>query len=181
MINSKNNSQPFTYTIIELERKDTLLHEKQSIESIFSISITKGKTMSTQAFFEGLVVDEQESLVTTAFVGGEAHYVVDDQGFLRHIDAEQVDRQVLTFFVDQLRNNKDLAVSQALNFLGKDDLFTKAALDSSIENVEINEIMRQGIPAQARHMLGMMGFRIVINHHGDIVDMRQPEMPYDEE
>ena len=137
--------------------------------------------MSTQAFFEGLVVDEQESLVTTAFVGGEAHYVVDDQGFLRHIDAEQVDRQVLTFFVDQLRNNKDLAVSQALNFLGKDDLFTKAALDSSIENVEINEIMRQGIPAQARHMLGMMGFRIVINHHGDIVDMRQPEMPYDEE
>lgn len=137
--------------------------------------------MSGQALFQGLVIDENHQPVETAFVGNEAHYVVDDQGFKRHIDAETVDRQVLAFFVTQLKNNKEMAVEQALNFLGQDDLFTKAALDSSIDNVEIDEIMRQGIPAQARNMLGMMGFRIVINHHGEIVDLHQPEIPYDNE
>ncbi len=137
--------------------------------------------MSAQALFEGLIIDEQNNPVNTAFVGHEAHYVVNDQGFMRHIEAEMIDRQVLAFFIEQLKGNKEMAVEQALNFLGQDDLFTKAALDSSIDNVEIEEIMRQGIPAQARNMLGMMGFRIVINHHGEIVDLRQPEAPYDED
>lgn len=137
--------------------------------------------MGNQAIFAGLVYDEWDHLVETRFIGGEAQYVVDDGGFLRHIEAEQVDRQVLSFFVSQLRTNKDMAVQQALSFLGKDDLFTKAALDSSIENVNIDDIVEQGIPAQARNMLGMMGFRIIINYHGEVVDMRQPEIEAEDE
>lgn len=130
--------------------------------------------MSHQALFTGLVYDEARNLVDIAFIGSEAHYVIDDNGFRRHIPAADVDRQVLHIFIDQLQDHKDVAVDQALRMMGKDDLFTKAALDVSIRNVNVDEIMQQGIPAQARDMMGMMGFRVIINYHGEVVGMDQP-------
>ena len=54
--------------------------------------------MARQAMFAGLVYDEFENLVATTFVGGEPNYVIDDKGFKRHIDAEEVDRQYWGFF-----------------------------------------------------------------------------------
>jgi hypothetical protein len=136
--------------------------------------------MSRQAMFEGLVYDEAANLVGTAVVGGEATYTIDDAGFLRHISAEEVDRQVLSFFLEQLDQNRDQAVEQALQFMGKDDLMTKAAVDASLRNIDMEEIMAQGIPLQARDMLGMMGFRIIINFHGEVVGIEQPQA-FDEE
>jgi hypothetical protein len=137
--------------------------------------------MSNQPLFAGLVYDEQERLLETKWIGSEASYVVDDDGFLRHVDAPQVDRQVIAFFLEQIRNNKEMAVQQALGMLGKDDIFTKAALDSSIDTANVEQVIQQGIPTQARDMLGMMGFRIIINVHGDVVDMRQPHMEMGDE
>ena len=133
--------------------------------------------MARQAMFVGLVYDEYERLVETAVVGHEASYVIDDDGFHRHIDAEQVDRQVLGFFLQQLEDNKEMAVEQALNMMGKDDLFTKAALDAELRNIDMDKIMAQGIPEQARNMLGMLGFRIIINFHGEVIRLDQPNMP----
>lgn len=133
--------------------------------------------MSSKAFFEGLIFDEKDQPVAVGFVGAAAQYIVDDNGFHRHIDAEVVDRQVLTVFIEQLQHNKDIAVSQALNFMGTDDLFTKAAVDASIDQIDIDQIMKQGMPLQARQMMGMMGFKIVINVHGEIVELKQPEVP----
>ncbi len=130
--------------------------------------------MARQALFEGLVYDEQDQLVETKFIGGEATYVVDDYGFLRHISSEQVDRQVLGVFLGQLEENKDLAVEQMMNMLGKDDLFTKAAIDASLRNIDMDQIIAQGVPLQARNMLGMLGFRIIINYHGDVIRLDQP-------
>jgi hypothetical protein len=136
--------------------------------------------MAQNAFFEGLVFDERDQPVKVGFVGADAQYIVDDDGFHRHIDSEVIDRQVLTLFIEQLQQNKDMAVTQALNFMGKDDLFTKAAVASSIDQVDIDQILKQGLPFQARQMMGMMGFKIIVNVHGDIVDMRQPEIPDEE-
>jgi hypothetical protein len=133
--------------------------------------------MAHQALFSGLIYDELENPVATAVVGGEAHYVVDDDGFLRHVDAELVDRQILTFFLDQLEQNKDLAVEQAMEMMGQDDLLTKAALDASLRNISADQIIAQGVPAQARDMLGMTGFRVLINVHGEVVRMDQPAAP----
>ena len=65
--------------------------------------------MAQQAMFAGLVYDEQEIVLETSYVGSEAFYVVDDSGFLRHIDAEVVDRQVLGMFIQQLQENKEFA------------------------------------------------------------------------
>jgi hypothetical protein len=136
--------------------------------------------MARQALFADLVFDEQGNMVKTAVIGNEATYVVDDDGFLRHVDAEQVDRQVLNFFIEQLQNNKEIAIQQAMNLMGKDDIFTKVALDSELDNVDMDKIIAQGIPTQARNMMGMMGFRIIINVHGEIVGMQQPSVPDDE-
>ena len=133
--------------------------------------------MASRAFFEGMIFDESDNLVSVKYVGSEAQYVVDDDGFLRHIDADSVDRQVLAMFIEQLKGHQDLAVDQAMGFLGKDDLFTKAALDASIENVSADQILSQGMPEQARHMLAMMGLRITINVHGEIVDINAPAAP----
>jgi hypothetical protein len=135
--------------------------------------------MAKQTMFAGLVYDEYDNLVDSAVVGGEAHYIIDDDGFLRHIDAEVVDRQVLGFFLDQLEENKDLAVEQALRMLGSDDLLTKAAVDASLRNVNMEQIIAQGVPTQARDMLGMLGFRVVIDVHGDLVRLDQPAAPDD--
>ena len=96
---------------------------------------------------------------------------------MRHIPAEDVDRQVLGFFLDQLEDNKDVAVEQALSMLGKDDLFTKAAIDAQLSNVDMDQIMAQGIPLQARNMLGMLGFRITVDLHGEVTGINQPSMP----
>ncbi len=136
--------------------------------------------MARQALFEGLVYDEDERLVETAVIGPDAHYVVDDDGFKRHIDSELVDRQVLAFFLQQLDANKDMAVEQALNMMGKDDIFTKAAIDASLKNIDMDQIIAQGIPLQARNMMGMLGFRVMINLHGDVVKLDQPTVPDEE-
>lgn len=133
--------------------------------------------MSGQALFEGLVYDEEENLLSTTQIGGEAFYIVDDDGFMRHINAEEVDRQVLGFFLKQLEDNKDVAVDQALSMLGKDDLFTKAAIDAQLRNVDMDQIIAQGLPLQARNMLGMLGFRVSINLHGEVTGINQPSMP----
>lgn len=135
--------------------------------------------MARHALFSGLVYDEREIPIETAQIGDDAFYVVDDNGFHRHVDAEEVDRQVLTIFMQHIEENKELAVEQALKFMGSEDLFTKAAVDASMKNVDLDAIIKQGIPEQARNMMGMLGFRIIINHHGEIVRMDQPSAPGD--
>jgi hypothetical protein len=133
--------------------------------------------MAQEALFGGLIYDEYDNPVTTAVIGGEAQYVVDDDGFHRHIDAELVDRQILDFFLEQLAQNKDMAVEQAMEMMGQDDLLTKAAIDASLRNISADQIIAQGVPAQARDMLAMFGFRVIINIHGEVVRMDQPAAP----
>ena len=136
--------------------------------------------MANRALFEGLVYDERDRPVLTALVGNEASYVIDDDGFMRHIDSEEIDRQVLGIFLSQLQDNREIAVEQMLNMMGKDDLFTKAAIDAQLNNIDMNQIIAQGIPGQARDMLGMFGFRIKINVHGEIIGIDQPSAPDEE-
>jgi hypothetical protein len=122
--------------------------------------------------FEGLVVDERGNPTPVKWVGERACYVVDDDGFLRHIDATEVDRQVLAFIKGQVDANRDLAVDGVMQMIGQDDLFTKAAVESSIDKMDEN--VSQPVPAEARQWLGMLGFRIVINDHGEVVDIELP-------
>ena len=138
--------------------------------------------MAYHAMFEGLVYDQNNHSVDVAYIGDEAHYVIDDMGFRRHVEAEPIDRQIVTLFVSQMRDHKELAVAQALQMVGRDDLFTKAAIEAQLRNVNVDDIVGQIIPPQARDYLALMGFRIVINHHGELVDIKQPtHSPFGEE
>lgn len=138
--------------------------------------------MSRQALFAGLVVDENDSVAETAVVGGEAFYVVDDAGFKRHIPAEQVDRQVLSSMQEMMKGSEGLISEQTAKMLGQDDIFTRAMIEQQLKNMDkqFGALMDQGIPEEGRAYLGMLGLKIVIDYHGEIVRIVQPSAPSDE-
>lgn len=128
--------------------------------------------MASTAMFAGLVVDENGRSAEVAAVGAAACYVVYDDDFRRYVDAAHVDRQVLRFMREQVDDNRQLAVGAMLDMMGKDDIFTKAAVESTIEHME--DAVGQPIPEDARQWLGMLGFRIVIDFHGEVIDIQLP-------
>jgi len=132
--------------------------------------------MSQRALFEGLVSDESGQSVDVAYVGDTAQYVVFDGGFRFHIDAEGVDRQVLAQLREQILANREAVTEGTLKMLGQEDLFTKAMVDASLNNMEanFNQLIAQGLPENARAYLGMLGFRVVVNYHGEVVKLDQP-------
>ncbi|MGA2504589.1 MAG: hypothetical protein ABSG01_10915 [Anaerolineales bacterium] len=132
--------------------------------------------MPRQPIFAGLVVDEADRPAGTAYVGDEPCYVVDDGGFKRHIPSEQVDRQVLEMMRKQIRGNEGLLSEQAAKMLGTDDIFSKAMLENQLKNIEqqFDNLLKMGIPEESRAFMGMSGFKIVINVHGDVVRLDQP-------
>jgi len=135
--------------------------------------------MAPTAMFAGLVVDENERVAEVGYVGANACYVVYDDDFRRYIDAAQVDRQVLRFMREQVEGNRQMAVGAMLEMMGRDDLFTKAAVESTIDNME--EAVGQPIPEDARQWLGMLGFRIQIDFRGDVLDIQMPAGGIEEE
>jgi len=138
--------------------------------------------MATKAVFEGLVYDEEDNLLDVTYVGSEACYVVDDQGFLRHIPSRDVDHQVLEVMREQIIQNKDLITEHALKMLGQEDLFTYAMVLNQIENIDeqLEHLITHGIPESGRTFLAMMGFKIVINHHGEVIRVEQPSTQEEE-
>lgn len=132
--------------------------------------------MPRQPLFTGLVFDEADRVAETALVGDEPCYVVDDSGFRRHIPAAQVDRVVLSQMAEMMKGSEDLISEQAAKMLGQEDVFTKAAIGQQLKNVErqFDQIMQTGIPEDLRAYLGMMGFKIIVNVHGEVIGVEQP-------
>jgi hypothetical protein len=129
-----------------------------------------------QPLFANLVVDENDKPVETTMVGEEPCYVVDDNGFRRHIPSEDVDRQVLMVMKEMMEGHEDLLADQAAKMLGQDDIFSKAMLQSQLKNIEnqFEAVLETGIPENARAYMGMMGFKIRINLHGEVIEIIQP-------
>ena len=127
------------------------------------------------ALFAGLVRDQEDKPVDVVMVGNTPCYVIDDEGFLRHVESEVVDRQVIEMLRTQFMAHKEVAIEAMLQFMGKDDLFTKAMIDASIQNMD--RIIEQGMPDDARMWLGMLGFRVIVNRHGEVVRLEMPEAP----
>lgn len=139
--------------------------------------------MSKQPLFAGLVIDEDGRLAETAFIGNEPCYVVDDAGFRRHIPSEQIDRAVLGQMADMMKGSEDLLSEQAAKMMGQDDPFSKAMIEKQLKNVDqqFDALLQQGIPEDMRAYLGMMGFKVVINYHGEVVRVEQPGSAGEEE
>jgi hypothetical protein len=135
--------------------------------------------MPRQPLFAGLVVDESGNLAQTAFIGDEPAYVVDDAGFRRHIPSEQVDRVVLQQLGDLMKGSEGVISEQTAKMLGQEDIFTKAMIEQQLKNMDqqFDKILETGIPEEGRTYLGMMGFKVVINVHGEVVRVEQPSAP----
>lgn len=134
--------------------------------------------MANQPLFAGLVVDEYGNAVETAYVGNEPMYVVNDFGFRRHIPAEDVDRQVLRLMAEQIKGHEDLLSEQTAKMLGQDDIFSKAMIENQLKNIDqqLEQVLRTGIPEEGRAYMGMMGFKVIINVHGEVIGIDQPGM-----
>ena len=138
--------------------------------------------MPRQPLFAGLVVDESDRPAETAYVGVEPCYVVDDYGFRRHIPSEQVDRVVLSQIAGLMKGSEDLISEQTAKMLGQEDVFTKAAIEQQLKHIDkqFEQLMQAGIPEDMRAYLGMVGFKIVINVHGEVIKVEQPGTTGDE-
>lgn len=136
-----------------------------------------------QPLFTGLVVDEFDNAVETAVVGDETFYVVVDAGFRRHIPSEYVDRQVLDLMKDQITGHEDIISEQTARMLGQEDLFSKAMIEQQLKNIDkqLDQLFQTGIPEAGRAYMGMMGFKVVINFHGDVIRVEQPGMIADDD
>lgn len=132
--------------------------------------------MARRAIFEGLIVDEYDRPVEVAVVGDEALYVIDDDGFQRHIESEQVDRQVFEYISDAIEGHEEAISEGTMKLLGQEDIFTKAAIEASLSRMDeqFELLLQVGLPEDTRMSMGMMGFQVVIDLHGNLVEVRQP-------
>ncbi len=132
--------------------------------------------MAKQALFSGLVADEFGNPVEVAYVGGESFYVIDDDGFKRHIESESVDRQVLEQFGEYIRGNEDIISEGTMKAIGQEDLFTKAIIDNSLKDLDkqFDQLLQSGLPDDLRAWMGMLGFRVQIDMQGSVIKIEQP-------
>lgn len=128
--------------------------------------------------FAGLVVDEFDRPVTYTYVGSEPCYVVDDYGFKRHIPSENVDLAVLRQMSATIQGNESLLAKIAAKQLGQDDIFSQALIETQLKNIEqhFQTVLQNGLPEEQRAYLGMMGFKVRINIHGELLEVVQPGM-----
>jgi cell fate (sporulation/competence/biofilm development) regulator YlbF (YheA/YmcA/DUF963 family) len=138
--------------------------------------------MARQPLFAGLVIDEFGNLAESALIGDEPCYVVDDAGFRRHIPAEQVDRQVLGQIAESMKGSEEYLSEQTAKMLGQEDIFSKAMIEQQLKNIDkqLDQLMQVGIPEDMRAYLGMTGFKIVINMHGEVIRLEQPGIASDD-
>ena len=131
--------------------------------------------LSRRAMFEGLVYNEGGERAEVVYVGGAAHYAIPDQGFLRHVEAHLIDDVVISQMTEQITSMGDEVVLGILEMLGKDDLFTKAAIEASIRNLD--QSIRQTDPDQWAPMLQLLGFRVVVDLRGEVLEVIYPQAP----
>ncbi len=139
--------------------------------------------MAKKSLFTGLVYDDNDQVVEITTVGTEYCYVVNDAGFNRHIPSEQVDRQVLDKFRELIEGHEEILGEQALKMLGEDDIFSRAIYIEQLKNLDkqFDQLLETGYPEEIRTYMGMTGFKVIINHHGEVIEVEQPGMIADEE
>jgi hypothetical protein len=132
--------------------------------------------MNREPLFKGLIIDENDKAVDTGLIGSEPCYIVNDDGFKRHIPSEAIDLEVLKTFGNQITGNEDFIADQAAKMLGQEDLFSHAIIEHQLKNIDkqFEQVLNVGLPEETRVYLGMMGFRVVIDIHGNVVRIDQP-------
>jgi hypothetical protein len=76
----------------------------------------------------------------------------------------------------QIEGNEELISQQTAKMMGQEDIFTYAMIMNQLKQMDqhMEALSEAGIPESSRAYLGMLGFRVVINVHGDVVRFDQP-------
>jgi len=138
---------------------------------------------ANRPLFTGLVFSEDGQPLSTTQIGDESFYVLDDAGFHRHIRSRGVDESILHWLWEQIRGHEKELAEQAARMTGQEDLFSRAVLQQTLAHPEahLEDIFRQGLPESTRMWMGMMGFRAVVDIHGELIRVEQPARAADEE
>ncbi len=77
---------------------------------------------------------------------------------------------------DMIEGHEESLGEQAAKILGQDDIFTRAMIERQLENMDeqLEKVLESGLPESSRAFLGMSGFRIQINLHGEVLNIDQP-------
>jgi len=131
--------------------------------------------MPKQALFQGLVFDEYDRPLGVGFIGSDPAYVIDDAGFHRYVPSEQIDRVVLNEMKKLIQGNEGLLSEQAAKMIGAEDPFSKAMIETQLKNIDkqFDMLFEIGVPEDMRAYLGMIGFKVVVNYHGEVLEIRQ--------
>jgi hypothetical protein len=75
-----------------------------------------------------------------------------------------------------IAGHEEVISEQAAKMLGQDDIFSMALIASQLKNIDkqFDNLIQRGIPEETRAYMGMMGFRIRINVHGEVLEIEQP-------
>ena len=78
-----------------------------------------------------------------------------------------------------MKGSEEFLSEQTAKMIGQEDIFTKAMLENQIKNIDkqLDQLLQTGLPEDMRIYLGMMGFKVVINVHGEVVRVEQPSAP----
>ena len=127
-----------------------------------------------QALFAELVFNEAGKPAKVVAVGGVPHYAVPDSGFLRHVEAEYIDHQIISALQERIGQIRDIVAEGVIQMLGEEDLFTRASVEHAIENMDT--ILKSGNVDvdELRTAMWMVGFRATVNQHGDVVHLELP-------
>jgi hypothetical protein len=127
-----------------------------------------------RALFADLVFSEEDQTVKVVSIGGIPHYAVPDGDFIRHVEADYVDRQIVELIQERILAMRDAVTEGMIHFLGQEDLFTRASIEHAIENMD--RILEPGVVDvdELRTALWMTGFRATVDVHGDVVRLDIP-------
>ncbi|MCX7680532.1 MAG: hypothetical protein N2508_00960 [Anaerolineae bacterium] len=136
---------------------------------------------SRPALFANLVFNEEGQPAQVVYIGGVPHYAVPDGDFLRHVEAEYVDRQIVRRIQERILSMREAVTEGVLRMLGQEDIFTRASIEYAINHME--RILEPGAVNvdELRTALWMTGFRAVVNVHGDLVHLDMPGLEGEDE
>jgi hypothetical protein len=130
--------------------------------------------VTRRALFADLVFNEEGQPTKVVQIGGVLHYAVPEGDFLRHVEADYVDRQIVALIQERILAMRDIVTEGVIHMLGQEDLFTRASIEHAIENMDrILEADDVDVD-ELRTALWMTGFRATVNVHGDVVHLELP-------
>jgi hypothetical protein len=127
-----------------------------------------------RALFTDLVFNEAGQPARVVDIGQVPHYAVPDGDFLRHVEAEYIDRQIVASIQERILAMRDIVTEGVIHMLGEEDLFTRASIEHAIENMD--RMLEPGAVDidELRTALWMTGFRATVDVHGDVVHLEMP-------